>query len=115
MAIHRRIRKGARDALAHVRRGREALQRRRKGRRVARGADVEGIDQRLSSLAAHVLAGQHYECAWELFRFGQFKGLSHEAAALELADWARRQRITVAFEIRKVRNADVIFLLLTVG
>jgi hypothetical protein len=60
--------------------------------------------------AAHVQAGQHHECAWELFRFRHFKGMSHEEAAGALAAWARQQGITVAFELRKVRDVDVIFL-----
>jgi hypothetical protein len=66
-----------------------------------------GFDVRLEPLAAHVLAGHHYECAWELFRFGHFKGLNDDQAARELGALARRQGITVAFEVRKVRGADV--------
>ncbi len=47
-------------------------------------------------------------------RFGQFKGLTDEEATLELAAWARRQRITVKFEKRGVRHVDVLFVLLRV-
>jgi len=74
-------------------------------RRAVRGCSLEirkSLGRRaLANLAGpHILAGQHHECAWELFRFGQFKGLGDEAAALELAAWARRQRIAVAFGMK---------------
>jgi hypothetical protein len=71
-----------------------------------------GIDQRFSSLAAHVLEGGYYECPWQLFRIGHFKGLEDEPAAREVVAWARRQRINVMFEVRKVRDLDVLYLLL---
>ena len=36
----------------------------------------------------------------------------HEAAARSLSDWARRQGIAVGFELRRVRDVDVVFVLL---
>jgi len=98
MAIHRRLRKAARVPLQALRRGREALKRRRADRRLARDQARAGLDERLTGVAAEVLAGRPVESAWELMRFGHFKGMSHEEAAVALAAWARRQGITVAFD-----------------
>jgi hypothetical protein len=55
------------------------------------------IDERFSSLAKYVLAANYYECAWELFRFGHFKGLSHEAAS------ARARGLTSCVVVSDVR------------
>jgi hypothetical protein len=117
MAIHRRVRKAARDTVAHVRRHGQAvrarLQGRRKGRRLARSAETSGLNERLSPLAAHIRSGQYYEASWQLFRFGQFKGLSDEEATLALAAWARKQRISVQFDVRRVGSIEVLFVILS--
>jgi hypothetical protein len=65
-----------------------------------------GLDQRLADLAKFVHSGQHYECAWDLFRYGQFKGLSDEEAGAQLGAWARRRRIDVTFGV------DALFLVM---
>jgi hypothetical protein len=64
-------------------------------------------DERLSAIAAHVLAGQR-----DLFRFGQLKAGSHERAVAELAGWSRRNGLEPSFEVRKVRGVDVVFVVL---
>ena len=69
----------------------------------------------MGAIAELVHAGQHYECAWDLFRFGQLKAGTHEQAAAELAGWCRRVRLTPSFEIRKVRGADVVYVVLRSG
>src|SRR5918994_601178 len=113
MAIHRRVRQAPTLDMAHDRRAGKALQRRHARRRLPRGSEEPGLDVRLEPLAAHVLAGNHYECAWELFRFGHFKGLTEEHAAAALAAWAQPHGIEIRFDVRMVRWLEVIFVLLT--
>jgi hypothetical protein len=115
MAVHRRLRKAAHLPLQAVRRGREALKRRRARRGVARDPEADRLDERLRALAEHVVAGRYYEGAWQLFRFGHFKGLTDEKAIVQLGAWARRHRITVKLELRKLTKVDVIFLVLRAG
>jgi hypothetical protein len=112
MPIHRRFRKAARDTVAHVRRAGRAIQKRRKNRGDARDQEARAIDERLSALADFIRASRYYESAWRLFCYGHFKGLTDEEATLELAQWARRQRITIKLEVRKVRQLDVLFVIL---
>jgi hypothetical protein len=81
MAVHKRIRKAGGKLLAHVRGAGRTLQRRREGGRLARDQARDRLDERLAAIAAEVLAGKYYECAWELMRFGHFPGMSHEEAA----------------------------------
>jgi hypothetical protein len=50
--------------------------------------------------------------AHRLFRLGHFKGMDDEAAALALGNWARRNEINVMFEVRRVREQDVLYLLM---
>ena len=72
--------------------------------------------QRLDEIAASVLAGIRYECAWDLFRFGQLKAGTHEKAVHKLAAWCRRFGIEPSFEIRVVAVGEfkrhVIYVLL---
>jgi hypothetical protein len=72
-------------------------------------------DDGLSTLASDVLAGHDYECAWELFRFGHFRGMDDGQSATVLARWARAHRINAAFKIRKTRNLEVMYVCLTSG
>jgi hypothetical protein len=111
MAIHRRVRKVARTAVAHARRAGRALPSRRAPARND-GPKAIATDQRLHALAEYVRTSRHYEGTWQIFRFGQFKGLTDEEATLALAAWARRQRIKVGFEVRKVRHIDILFVVL---
>lgn len=116
MAIHRRKRKAACDVLAHDRghgpRVRARLQGRRKGRRHAGDPEDSRVDERFSALATYLCAGNLYECAWLPFRLGHFKGMNDEEAALALAVWARRNHFHIMFEVRRVRDDDVLFLLI---
>jgi hypothetical protein len=52
------------------------------------------------------------ESSWELLRFGLFKGLTQEEATAKLGEWCRRQRVAAEFEIRKVREMEVVFVIL---
>lgn len=70
-------------------------------------------DDRLSMLASDVLAGYDYECAWELFRFGYFRGMDDGQSATVLARWARAHRISAAFKTRKARNLEVMYVCLS--
>jgi hypothetical protein len=78
-------------------------------------AETWGYDDRLSTLASDVLAGYDYECAWELFRFGHFRGMDDGQSATVLARWARAHRISAAFKTRKARNLEVLYLCLSSG
>jgi hypothetical protein len=95
-----------------VRRGREAIARRRADRRLARETKAAGIDERLAALATYIRAGNLYECAWPLLQYGHFKGMDNGAATLALAAWARKQNFNIMFELRRVRNLDVLYVLL---
>ena len=106
--------KTARNALANVRRTGKALQRRRKSRWLDGEPVDPGVDVRLAALAEHVRAGQHYECAWQVFPFGQLKGLNHEDAVRALGAWARRQNILIKFDLRRVRGVEVVVLAIEV-
>jgi hypothetical protein len=112
MAIHRRVRQAGRKVVAHVRRAGRALQGRRKDRGNAGDPKARALDERLHALAAYIRANRYYESPWQLFCYGQFKGLSDEDAMLELAAWARRERIAVKVEVRIVRQAEVVYLIL---
>jgi hypothetical protein len=80
-------------------------------RRLAGDPEAAGLDERLQPLAAYVLAGQLYETPWRLLVYGHFKGMEDEAAALALAAWARRNQFNVMFELRRVREHDVLYVL----
>jgi hypothetical protein len=45
-------------------------------------------------------------------KHGHFKGMQDEAAALALGNWARRNQIHIMFEVRRVRQHDVLFVLM---
>jgi hypothetical protein len=68
--------------------------------------------ERFSALATYLRAGNLYECAWLPFRLGHFKGMDDETATLALATWARRNRFHIMFEVRRVREDDVLYLLM---
>lgn len=113
MAVHKRVRKAGRKLLAHVGRVRRKLQGRRKGAGDDGATQASALNERLSALAAYVLKGEHYECNWELFRFGHLKGMDDEEAIRALGAWANANAIFVRFEVRKVRNVEVVTLLLS--
>jgi len=69
-----------------------------------------GTDEELSTLADDVSAGNNYEYAWELFRFGHFRGMDDAQSAAMLARWAREYRINVAFTTRKVRDLEIAYV-----
>jgi hypothetical protein len=114
--VHKRTRKAGRNLLAHDRRNGQAvrsrLQGRDKGRRHARDQETAGIDERFSALATYIRAGNLFECAWKPPKYGHFKGVEDKAAALALAAWARKQNFNIMFELRRVRNLDVLYVLL---
>jgi hypothetical protein len=111
MAIHRRIRQAAKDALsAHRSRSARKAARPGKGRALARDPEADRIDQRLSALAAKVLAGDAVECAWELFRVQYFPGWEHEDVAAALGLWATRTGVKVTFESHEIRGVPVIWV-----
>jgi hypothetical protein len=114
MAVHKRLRKTGRKLLAHVRRGRQALQRRGKGRGDAGDPHSLWLDESLSDLAGYVSAGNHFESPWQLFRFGQLKGISDEEAVPAVAAWCKRQGLQMSFVERRVRHVGVLFLVLKV-
>ena len=66
----------------------------------------------LEQIARDVRAGKVIDCAWELFRLQHFPGHEHEQAAAELSEWAGENGIEVEFHARKVRDRDVVFVLL---
>jgi len=108
MAIRKRVRQAGRKLLAHVRRGREVVQRRRKSRALARSASALGLDGQLHALATEVLKGKPVECSWDAFLMVHFPELSdtladQEAAAVELGDWAGRRGIKIEFTRRAAR------------
>jgi hypothetical protein len=43
---------------------------------------------------------------------GHFKGMDEEAVVLALAAWARKHNINIMFEVRRVRDLDVLYVLL---
>ena len=91
MAIHRGLRKAARAVLSPFRKGREALARRRKNRRIAqRVLSDQDVDQRLSAIARQVESGRFVEVNWQVFRSIHFPALSDDEMADVLGDWCRR-------------------------
>lgn len=68
-------------------------------------------DDFLRSALAAFIPAHHYESPWQLFRLGHFKGMEDEAAALALGAWARRNQIHIMFEVRRVRQYDVLHVL----
>jgi hypothetical protein len=45
-------------------------------------------------------------------KYGHFKGMEDEAAALALGNWARRNQIHIMFELRGVSQHDVLYVLM---
>ena len=48
-----------------------------------------------------------------MLKYGHFKGMEDEAAALALGAWARRNGVNVMFEVRRVRERDVLYVLMS--
>jgi len=71
-----------------------------------------GIHQRLAALAEHVRESEYYECTWDLFRIAHFKGVDEKGAARALTAWARGERFNIMFEVRRVREIEVLYVLL---
>jgi hypothetical protein len=91
MAISRRIRKAARDALSNLRSGpRKAKRPGNRGRLAPDPLAPRGIDKRLSQVAADVRAGRFVEQTWDLFRITYFPALTEDQAANLLGDWCKR-------------------------
>lgn len=86
-----------------------ALQRRRARARDHGDAGTLALDDGLHALAAEVHAGKYYECAWQVFRFGQLKGLDDKQAVEAVAAWCHRQGLAMRFEQRTVRGRDSLF------
>ena len=78
-----------------------------KGRKLGGDQAVKGIDERLSKVAAGVLAGHRFEDEWELFRLQYFPGWKHTKVAGTLGAWAQRHGIKVEFEVRKHHDFDL--------
>ena len=78
-----------------------------------RGKEAAWVDQRLSQICVRALAGEHVECAWELFRLQHFPGWKPAEIAGALGAWSRRHAIKVQFGIRKLHKVDVIFMVFT--
>jgi hypothetical protein len=109
--IHRRLRGATKTALSklggrHDRRPKPA----RRARRLASRDDGPTIDERLAPIAADVLAGNHVECRWELFRLQYFPGWPHERVRAALGLWGLRAGVAVCLERRDVRDSPVIFV-----
>ena len=90
---------------------RARLQRPGRGRSIESGS-TSVTNERFAGLALHVREVQYYECPWELFKFSYCGRLGNEDAALVLAAWAHALTINVMFEVRRVRESDVIYVLL---
>ena len=112
MAIHKRIRQAGRSVGAHSRKRGRALQRRDARRSDARDPQAHRTDQRLAALAAAVRVDRCFESSWDLLRHGLFRDLTYEEARAKLGAWCRRQQIAAEFEIRKVRDTEVVFVML---
>ena len=108
MAVHGnrrgKLRQAGRKLLAHVRRGRQAIQRRRAGAVDPRDSEVSRLDERLQPLAEHVRAGRFFESPWQLVRFGNLQGISDEEAVPTLGAWCKRQGFEMSFVTRAGRK-----------
>jgi hypothetical protein len=111
MAVHRRVRKAAHNALAYVRGRRKEIQRRRKGAGDRGEPDASTIDKRLSGIAKELATRRVVSCPWELFRVQHFPGWEHEEVAAAIGQWSRRQGISLDFETREVNGLPVIYVL----
>jgi hypothetical protein len=85
-------------------------------KRSAGARDPEAIvfDERLHALAAHIKAGSFFECPWQLFCYGQLKGLSDEEAVKTLAAWCKRQGFEMSFMTRQVGSVHAVYVVLKV-
>lgn len=108
MAIHRRLRKAASLPLQALRRGREAVEKRRARRGLARSAAAGTLDKRLSAVREAVLTKSLVEEPWELFRVVHLPGWTHEDAAAAVGAWAKRSLIDVAFQAINVEAGGVV-------
>ena len=112
MAVHRnrraKLRQAGRKLLAHVRRGRKAIQRRRASAVDAGDPEISRLDERLQPLAEHVREGRFFESPWQLIRFGNLQGVSDEDAVQTLAAWCKRQGFEMSFVTRQVGSVHVV-------
>jgi hypothetical protein len=60
-----------------------------------------------------VRVGRCFESSWQLLKHRVFKGLTDEAAWASLDAWCRRQRFEAEFQLRKVRDENVFFVILS--
>jgi hypothetical protein len=112
MAIQKRVRQAGRTFIAHVHRAGGALQRGHARRAGSKAQLARALDERLRTLAAAILAGRYYECAWQTFCFGYLKGLTDEEAVEALAAWCQRHGLAMRFRDRRVRGVGVVLLVL---
>jgi len=115
MALHRPIRKAAHLPCRLSEQDAKRLRATPSAWRLARDTEADGLDERLAALAEHIHAGKLYECAWQLMKYGHFKGMEDEAAALALGNWARRNQIHIMFDVRRVSQHDVLYVLMRKG
>jgi hypothetical protein len=59
-------------------------------------------------------ADNQFESPWQLFCYGQLKGLSDEEAVPALAAWCKRLGLEMSFVTRRVRHVDVLCVVLKV-
>ena len=118
MAVHRnrraKLRQAGRKLLAHVRRGRKAVQRRRAGAVDAGDPEISRLDERLPPLAEHVRSGRYFESPWQLIRFRSLEGVSDEEAVQTLAAWCKGQGFEMSFVTRQVGSVHTVCLVLKV-
>jgi hypothetical protein len=118
MAVHGnrrgKLRQAGRKLLAHVRRGRQAIQRRRTSAGDARDSEVSRLDERLQPLAKHVREGRFFESPWQLVRFRNLQGISDEDAVQTLAAWCKRQGFEMSFVSRQIGSVHIVCLVLKV-
>jgi hypothetical protein len=74
-----------------------------------RKATRHGIDQRLEALA---VTDRCFESSWERLTYRVFKGRQTRKDGRNLARGTTRQRIAVDFELRRVCDRDVLFVIL---
>jgi hypothetical protein len=108
----KRVESSWRMTEATVRAVRARLPKRRNDQGHAGDPEAAGLDGRLAALATYIRAGNLYESAWQLMKFGHFKGMEDKAAALALGNWARRNQIHIMFEVRRVLKRDVLYVLM---
>src|SRR4051812_25589648 len=102
MAIRRRARQKASDALPADRRRRPAALRRvgQAARRISRAGTAARQHQRLLQA---VLTGELRECAWETLKAMYFTGSTEQACVDRLAAWSREHGVELEVEQRRAQ------------